>query len=195
MHTLASMTDSRFEVISTPIEGVKIIQRKPLVDERGFFERVFCATELHSVLQGGSLSQINHSFTRKFGTIRGMHLQLPPYSEIKIVTCLRGEVFDVALDLRAGSKTFLTWHAERLTENNYKSLLIPKGVAHGFQTITNDCELIYFHSNPFVEFSEFGVNPLDPFIRIKWPFDATEISARDKSHQFLNPEFGGFHVL
>jgi dTDP-4-dehydrorhamnose 3,5-epimerase len=189
------MADSRFEVISSPIEGVKIIQRKPFIDERGFFERVFCAAELDSVFQGGKLSQINHSFTKKSGTIRGMHLQSPPYSELKIVTCLRGEVFDVALDLRAGSKTFLRWHAERLTENNYKSLLIPKGVAHGFQTITNNCELIYFHSHPFVDFSEFGANPLDPLIGIKWPLGITEISTRDKSHQFLNTEFGGFHVM
>ncbi len=126
----------RFDFVSTPIEGLKVIQRKPLEDERGLFERLFCGEDFRAVGLDKSIIQINRSLTLKQGTVRGMHFQHPPYAETKIVSCLKGKVFDVAVDIRSGSPTFRHWHGEVLSQENNKSLLIPEGFAHGFQTLT-----------------------------------------------------------
>ena len=123
----------RFELVNTPIEGLKVIQRKPISDERGFLSRLYCEDDFKLMGIDKRITQINQTLTKKKGAIRGMHFQLPPFSETKIVSCISGEIFDVAVDLRKGSPTFLKWHMEILSEKNQKSFLIPEGFAHGFQ--------------------------------------------------------------
>src|SRR5688572_9126891 len=169
----------RFSIVDSPIEGVKTLQRLPRRDARGYLERMFCALELHEIWGDATVVQINHSSTGKRGTVRGLHFQYPPHDEAKIVSCLRGSVFDVAVDIRAGSRTFLNWHAEILSSDNHRSLLVPRGCAHGFQTLTDDCELLYFHSAAFHAGSEGGIHALDPAVGIRWPEPVVELSARD----------------
>jgi dTDP-4-dehydrorhamnose 3,5-epimerase len=120
-----------------------------------------------------------------------MHFQRPPYAETKFVSCLRGEVFDVAVDLRRGSPTFLFWHGEILSADNHRTMVIPEGFAHGFQTLCDDCEMLYFHSAAYHEAAEGGVNALDPLLAIKWPLEVTTLSDRDLAHPRLVGEFKG----
>ena len=138
--------------------------------------------------------QINHTFTRGKGVVRGMHFQLQPYQEIKLVSCLRGKVFDVAVDLRKNSPTFLQWHGEVLSARKQQSFLIPEGLAHGFQALTYNCELLYFHTAPFQSSADAGVNATDPRLGILWPLDITQISSRDKARPYLSRDFRGFEL-
>jgi len=184
----------RFEVASEPLDVLQVIQRNPIGDERGYFERIFCSDELKSSIGPRSIMQINHTLTAKAGTVRGMHFQHPPHAEMKLVSCLRGEVFDVAVDLRKGSPTFLQWHAEMITDKNHKTFVIPEGFAHGFQTLTDDCELLYMHTAAYAPDAEAGVNALDPRLAIAWPKPITERSARDQQHAMLTLEFSGLLI-
>ena len=185
---------SRFEICDTPLRGLKVIRRTLVGDTRGFLERLFCAEEMSKLIPKQTIVQINHTLTVKRGTVRGMHFQHPPHAEIKFVSCLRGEIFDVAVDLRRGSSTFLQWHAEVLDANNHKTFLIPEGFAHGFQTLTDDCELLYFHTAAYRPAAEGGVNARDPMLAIRWPEDITEVSSRDSSHPMLTREYRGLEV-
>jgi len=185
---------SNFEIIDTALPGLKLMQRKTRNDERGFFSRFYCAEELSEVEFDGPISQINHTLTKVKGTVRGMHYQKPPYSEIKIVSCIKGKVFDVAVDLRKGSPTFLHWHAEVLSAENLKSLLIPKGFAHGFQALTDECELIYLHSHPYVKESEGGLSANDTKLGIVWPLVINELSERDRKQPMIKEDFKGLNV-
>lgn len=184
----------RFTITNLPLAGVKRVQRCYLGDERGFLSRLFCAQSFAALGWQQSIAQINHTYTAKQGTVRGMHFQSPPYAEMKLVTCIRGEVWDVALDLRAGSPTFLQWHAERLSAENACALLIPEGVAHGFQSLTSDAELLYCHSAPYQPEAEGGICPTDPNLRIQWPLPVTEISKRDLNHPLISPDFQGIQL-
>jgi dTDP-4-dehydrorhamnose 3,5-epimerase len=177
----------RFDIFETPVDGLSVIQRKPIRDERGFLERVFCANDFASLLQARCIRQINRTLTVICGTVRGMHYQNPPHAEMKFVSCLRGEVFDVAVDLRPDSPTRSQWHAEVLSAENYKTLAIPEGFAHGFQTLTDDCEMLYFHTADYLRESEVGLNPLDPALGIAWPLAISHISARDSAQPMLKP--------
>jgi len=185
---------SRFEIIKTAIDGLHVINRLPLADPRGYLERLFCITELGEFLGGKSINQINHTLTIMAGTVRGLHFQHPPNAEIKMVSCLRGEVYDVAVDLRAGSPTFLRFHGEILSEMNHKTLLIPEGFAHGFQTLTENCELVYFHTAAYAAESEGACNVFDPLIGIQWPLPVSFLSDRDKNHSMLNESFKGLYL-
>ncbi|NMM20412.1 MAG: dTDP-4-dehydrorhamnose 3,5-epimerase [Rhodoferax sp.] len=182
---------SRFTILDTPIADLKIVERQQLGDSRGFISRLFCAEELAAAGWLKPIVQINQTFTQKQGTIRGLHFQRPPYAEMKLVTCLRGAIWDVAVDLRAGSPTFLQWHAEELSAANQRALLIPEGFAHGFQTLSDDCELIYLHSRAYTPGAEAGLNPKDPMLSITWPLVITELSARDAQHPMLDQQFKG----
>jgi dTDP-4-dehydrorhamnose 3,5-epimerase len=128
------------------------------------------------------------------GTVRGMHFQHPPYAEMKLVSCLRGEVFDVAVDLRKDSPTFLQWHGEILSEVNQRTFCMPEGFAHGFQTLTEDCELIYFHSATYAPEAEAGLNALDPRLAIAWPMPVVDRSVRDQQHAMLTSDFSGLSI-
>ena len=157
---------ARFRLQPTEILGVTVIARFPIGDERGSLERLFCARELEAVIQGKPIVQINRTVTRHRGTVRGLHFQHPPHAETKLIACLRGEVFDVAVDLRVDSPTFLRWHAERLSAGNHKTLVIPAGCAHGFQALTDDCELLYLHTADYSVDAEAGLYPGDPALSI-----------------------------
>jgi dTDP-4-dehydrorhamnose 3,5-epimerase len=182
---------SRFTVHDTPLAGLKLVERRQLGDSRGFLSRLFCADELATAGWRHAVAQINQTVTTVRGTIRGMHFQRPPHAEMKLVTCLQGAVWDVAIDLRAESPTFLQWHAQELSAANRCALLIPEGFGHGFQTLSQDCELLYLHSASYAPQSEGGLHPEDPRLAIPWPLPKSEISARDAQHPLLTPQFPG----
>lgn len=182
---------NRLAVTDLPIAGLKLIERQRLGDQRGFFARLFCAEELRAAGWTDPVAQINHTSTARKGTVRGMHFQRPPHPEMKLVSCIRGEVFDVAVDLRRGSPTFLAWHAERLSAENGRALLIPQGFAHGFQALTDDAELVYCHSAAYDAASEGGLNPRDPKLAIAWPLPIAHMSARDANAPMLDGAFAG----
>ena len=181
----------RLSATATPLDGLLVVERQRLQDERGFFSRFFCAEELGPCGFDGSVAQINHTLTRRRGAVRGMHFQNPPHGEVKLVSCLRGSIFDVAVDLRRGSPTFLRWHGETLSADNGRSMLIPRGFAHGFQALEDDCELLYLHSTPYVATAEGALHYADPAMEIGWPLTVTDISERDGRHQPIEPDFSG----
>jgi dTDP-4-dehydrorhamnose 3,5-epimerase len=181
----------RLTATDLAISGLKRVERQQLGDARGFLSRLFCADELVEAGWTGAVAQINQTLTRRRGVVRGMHFQYPPHAEIKLVSCLRGVVFDVAVDLRKGSPTFLRWHAEELSVENRLALLIPAGFAHGFQALSDDCELLYVHSAPYVAAAEGGLSPRDSRLAIKWPLAIAEISERDAGHPAVGPDFEG----
>jgi len=182
---------ARFERLATPLAGLTVLQRLPLGDARGYFERIFCDVELAAFFPGGHIAQINHTLTRERGSVRGLHYQVPPHAEVKLISCLRGRVFDVAVDVRRGSPTFLCWHAEVLSADNHRSLLVPAGFAHGFQALEADCELLYLHSCAHAPDAERGLHAEDARLGITWPEAPTGLSARDKNHALLKPDFDG----
>ena len=183
--------NKRFSFLPTPISGLWIAQRMALNDARGSFARLFCADEFSEIGLNKPIIQINHSLNRKSGTVRGLHFQHPPHTETRIVVCVNGEVFDVAVDIRTGSETFLCWHGEKLSPENQKSMVIPEGFAHGFQTLTDDCELIYLHTGRYTPEAEEGLNILDPRIGIAWPLTPHSMSYRDAHHPLLDESFSG----
>jgi dTDP-4-dehydrorhamnose 3,5-epimerase len=182
---------AKFSILNTNLEGLHIVQRGRIEDVRGFFSRFFCFEEISAAGFLQPIAQINHTLTRQRGSVRGMHFQFSPHSEDKFVSCLRGEIFDVAVDLRKDSPTFLQWHSEILSAENGRSLLIPQGFAHGFQTLIDDVELLYLHSAPYVQSAEGGLNPADPMLSIAWPLEFAELSSRDAAHSYLTNDFGG----
>jgi dTDP-4-dehydrorhamnose 3,5-epimerase len=181
----------RFTIEDAAIADIKILTRHPVADARGFLDRLFSADELGAVMGARQIRQINRTRTIRRGTVRGMHYQLPPHSETKLVSCLKGSVYDVAVDVREGSPTFLEWHGEVLSETRPASLLIPEGFAHGFQSLSDDCELLYLHTATYEPEAEAGLNPRDPRLAIQWPEEVTVISARDDSHPMLTQDFNG----
>ena len=180
-----------FDVASTPLAGLMLVTRRRRDDARGFFSRFFCAQEMADIGWHHPVAQVNHSLTRQSGAVRGLHFQHPPHAEDKYVSCLRGAVFDVAVDLRHGSPTFLHWHGEALSADNGRSLLIPQGFAHGFQALEPDSELIYLHSQPYAPEAEGGLNASDPRLAIAWPLPVRELSERDAGHPLLDDGFLG----
>jgi dTDP-4-dehydrorhamnose 3,5-epimerase len=180
-----------FDFIPTSIADLMIVQRTRFEDKRGFLSRLYCAEEFGAIEIRKDIAQINHTLTRRRGAVRGMHFQSPPHAEQKYVTCMRGSIFDVAVDMRKNSVTFLKWHGEVLSAENQRSLLIPEGFAHGFQALEDDCEIIYLHSVPYAQESESALNALDPMLGISWPLDIGEMSDRDRSHPMLTAAFEG----
>ena len=189
-----SRVSSRFVIQATSLSGLNVVERKLLGDSRGYLERMFCTEELRSVFGERSILQINHTLTQTKGTVRGMHFQYAPHAEMKLVSCLRGLVFDVAVDLRKGSPTFLHWHAELLNGENHKTLVIPEGFAHGFQTLTDDCEMLYLHTAAYAPDAEAGLNPKDLRLAIAWPLPITEMSLRDAAHLPIVADFEGIKL-
>ena len=182
---------SRFDFIPTPLSGLKLVQRKAIEDQRGFLSRFYCVEEFTEAGTKKPIAQINHTLTRKKGAVRGLHFQHPPHAETKMVSCMRGVIFDVAVDIRNNSPTFLQWHGEILSAANRKSLLIPEGYAHGFQALTEDCELIYLHTSPYHPEAEGALNAADPRLNIAWPLLIDDLSERDHSHPFVDQNFQG----
>jgi dTDP-4-dehydrorhamnose 3,5-epimerase len=179
------------KITATPLAGLMVLERMPIGDHRGYFERLYDNSVLAEAGICDTIVQINHSYSAKKGTVRGLHFQYPPYAEDKIVYCLSGEIFDVAVDIRQDSPTFLQWHAEILTAKNHKALVIPKGFAHGFQALTDDVELVYLVTSPYTRESESGILANDPMLNIVWPLSFAEQSPRDISYASLDHFFTG----
>jgi len=171
--------------IETTLKGAYLASIEPNQDNRGLFERLFCKNELASIGLTKEIVQINHSVNKNKGTVRGLHFQKEPFSETKIIKCIHGSVFDIIVDLRKNSETFLKWHGIELSENNNKMIIIPEGFAHGFQTLENDSELIYFHTNFYKPEFDCAFNIKDPLFNIKLPLEITEISEKDKNHKLI----------
>jgi dTDP-4-dehydrorhamnose 3,5-epimerase len=170
---------ARFDVRPTALPGVVALARHRLGDDRGFLERLYCADDLAPILGGRRIAQANRTLTRSRGTLRGLHFQRPPRAETKLVACVRGAVFDVAVDVRRGSPTFLGWHAQVLSPETGETLVIPEGFAHGFQSLTDDVEMLYLHTAPHAPASEGGLNARDPRVAIPWPEPVALLSDRD----------------
>jgi dTDP-4-dehydrorhamnose 3,5-epimerase len=174
-----------------PLAGLYCLQQAVHADERGRFARLFCEGSLAAFGQPLHVRQINHSRTTLRGTVRGLHFQHPPQAESKLICCLRGAVWDVAVDIRRASPTFLHWHAERLEAGDGRSLLLPPGFAHGFQALSDDAELLYLHSADYAPEHEDGLLADDPRLAIDWPLPLGLRSARDCAHPMLTERFLG----
>lgn len=170
----------------TPLPDLILVETTRVEDERGQFSRIFCETECAALRPALRWTQINVSRTYDKGTVRGMHFQYPPASEAKLIRCLRGRVFDVAVDLRAGSPTYLHWHGVELDENGTSQIFIPEGFAHGFQALTVDAQLLYLHSAAWNHEKEGGLRHDDPALAIRWPLPVARISDKDRNLPLVN---------
>lgn len=168
--------------IETNIPGVFIIDIEPIEDERGFFARTFCKREFEARGLERNFVQCSISYNKKRGTLRGMHYQISPYEETRIVSCIKGSIYDVVLDLRSDSDTFREWVSVELNDRNHRFLYIPKGCAHGFQTLEDDTEVYYQISEFYHPECARGVRCNDPAFKIDWPALTSVISARDETY-------------
>jgi dTDP-4-dehydrorhamnose 3,5-epimerase len=180
-------------MIFTPAEfiGSYIIDLEVKSDERGWLARYYCKDDFQKIGHVKEWVQMNHTLTHKKGSVRGMHFQIAPHKEIKMLRCIAGSVYDVIIDLRKDSYTFLKWMGVELSASNKKMLYIPEGFAHGFQCLEDNCELTYHHSEFYKPGAEAGIRYNDPLINIKWPLSVTVISARDQQHSYLDKNFKG----
>ena len=182
------------KIFQTSIAGVAVLETIPFTDERGSFSRIYCENELAEVIGSRHIVQINHSITNKVGAVRGMHYQYPPNAEMKFVSCLKGRVWDVAIDLRMGSSTFLKWHAEELTPQNARMQVIPEGCAHGFQVMDPESELLYLHTAFYKPENESGVAHDESQLAIAWPLPITDLSVRDQKYPPISSNFLGIKI-
>ena len=182
-------------ICSTLIAGLFVCEPERIEDSRGSFFRAFCASEFERIGLKKPIAQVNQSLTKTVGSIRGLHFQYPPFAETKIVRCLSGCVYDVVVDLRSGSDTFLHWHGEYLSGENNKMMVIPEGFAHGFQVIEGNSSLLYLHTEPYSPDYESGVLFSDELIGIHWPIAITEVSEKDRNHKKLDSSFHGIELM
>ena len=183
------------KIKSLPIPGAYEVQYTNISDDRGNFKRLFCLNELKEKISNKQIVQTNLSENFYKGSIRGMHYQDYPKSEIKLIHCVQGSIFDVMVDLRESSKTFLQWHGLELSAHKNNMIIIPEGCAHGFQSLSDDTKLIYFHTEFYEPGYESGLNYKDPLINIKWPLDVKYISERDMNHEFLEKNYQGLKYV
>jgi len=178
----------------TTIEGVFVVEQKYGQDNRGFFGRLFCQQALSDIIGRREIIQINHSCTHEKGSVRGLHYQHQPVAEMKLIRCIKGKIFDVAVDLRQDSATFLNWYGHELSADNHKMMVVPEGCAHGFQVLEENSEMIYLHTAPYRPESEAGVSVNDPKLAINWPLPVEGLSERDKSFAFIGSDFSGVEL-
>ncbi|MEO7359683.1 MAG: dTDP-4-dehydrorhamnose 3,5-epimerase [Gemmatimonadaceae bacterium] len=167
------------QLLTTPLAGLWEIQTTPHGDDRGRLTRIFCTSAFSDIRPQLNFVQVNHSATARRGTIRGLHFQQAPAAEAKLIRCIRGSVFDVAVDLRPESATFGKWHAIELSEHNERQVFIPEGFAHGFQSLTDDAQMLYQHTAAYSKQHESGICYNDPTLLINWPLPVTVLSKRD----------------
>ena len=179
----------------TSLEGAYRIELDKRGDDRGFFARVFCENEFGAAGLETRFAQINNSLTLKKGALRGLHYQLPPAAEVKVVRAIRGAIWDVIVDLRAGSPTYLGWFGAELTEDNRSMMYVPRGFAHGFITLADNVEAFYLNSNAYSPEAERGLRWNDPAIGIDWPAEPREMSHKDRNWPDLDPKFHGLESL
>lgn len=182
------------KINDTPLSGLKVIEATPFQDSRGAFARLYCDRELAEVIGDRRIVQINLSCTMAVGAVRGLHFQKPPHAEMKLVRCIKGRVWDVTVDLRQGSQTYLKWHAEELTPENAHMMIIPEGFAHGFQVLEPESELLYLHTAYYAPESELGLRFDDPMLGIVWPIPISDISARDLQHPLIDQDLVGISI-
>jgi dTDP-4-dehydrorhamnose 3,5-epimerase len=168
--------------LETPLTGLYLVEVEPFSDDRGFFARSFCAREFQAHGLESTVAQGNISFNKKAGTLRGLHFQAPPHEEDKLVRCTRGSIYDVAIDVRPNSRTYLNWFAAELTSENQRMMFIPRGFAHGFQTLVDESEVFYLMSEFYHPDSGRGLRWDDPAIGITWPLADPIISDKDRSY-------------
>lgn len=184
--TVAAIDSARFSFEETGLAGLRLVRFKPLADERGVFARGFCASEFAAAGFDGRVAQANVSVTVAPGTVRGLHFQHPPAAEQKLVCCVAGSVFDVAVDVRRGSPTFLHWYGVTLAGAATTALLIPPGFAHGFQALEAGATLLYLVSTAYRADLEDGLHPVDPAVGIRWPQQVTLMSPRDAARPWVD---------
>jgi len=182
------------KILHTPLSQVFVVESTSIVDSRGAFSRLYCEQELAEVTGNRRIVQVNQSRTHACGAIRGMHYQRPPHAEMKLIRCIRGRVWDVAVDLRQGSPTFLQWYAEELTPDNGRMLVVPEGCAHGFQVLEENSEMLYLHTAFYTPTAEGGLAYNDPRLSIAWPLPVTDISVADQHRQPITLDFIGLTV-
>lgn len=175
------------KIIKTKINGVLIIEPEPRVDERGYFARVFAKEVLKANGIPYNIVHINRSLTVARGTIRGIHYQVKPREEDKIIQCIQGKIFDVAVDLRRNSKTFGKWVSVELSGENMRMFLVPKGCGHAFQTLSQNCLIEYFVTEYYSPENEKGIPWNDPFFKIAWPIKRAALSEKDKNWPPFDP--------
>lgn len=178
----------------TPLNGAYVIDLEPIRDQRGFFSRTFCKREFQSIDHSVEFVQFNHSSSGSKGTLRGMHYQVPPSAEIKLIRCIKGKVYDVIIDIRKGSPGFLNHYGVILSEENMKMIYVPEGFAHGFQTLEDDTQLLYHHTAYYSPGHEKGLNYADPAFGIKWPLTPVHMSEKDEKHPFIDNKFSGIEI-
>ncbi len=171
--------------LKTPLAGLYVVELDTLNDDRGFFARSFCAHEFEAVGLDSRVAQCNVSFNKRAGTLRGLHFQAPPHEEAKLVRCTQGAIYDVAVDIRRDSPTYGRWHAVELSAENWRMLFIPRGFAHGFQTLVNDSEIFYLMFEFYHPQSARGLRWDDPALAIPWPIANPIISDNDRVHPVL----------
>lgn len=176
---------------TSSIGGVKLAVSSPACDKRGMFYRAYCEEELETIIGTRQIVQMNISRTNSVGAIRGLHYQNVPNAEMKMIRCIKGKVWDVAVDLRSDSPTFLQWYGVELSSENYAMVIIPEGCAHGFQVLEEGSELIYLHTAKYSPQAEGAIHYDDPMLGIKWPLSVTDVSQRDLTHKFLSSDFKG----
>lgn len=176
----------------TNLKGAYIVSMQLIQDQRGAFARTYCKKEFEEIGHNKEFVQINQSYNNIQGTIRGMHFQLPPYQEIKLIRCIKGSALDIIIDLRKNSKTFLHYFATELSAQNKRAIYVPENFAHGFQTLEDNTELIYQHTEFYTTIADTGFRYDDPALKIEWKLPPTAVSDKDNSYRFIDSEFKGF---
>lgn len=184
----------KLTILETPLKDLYVVETDPFVDHRGAFARWFCEAELAEIIGSRRIKNVNFSRTTKAGSIRGMHFQRPPHAEMKMVRCIRGKILDVVVDIRKDSPTFLQHYGVELSAENMKLFVIPEGFAHGFQSLEDDCEIMYLVTEFYSPESEGGLRFNDPALGISWPLAVSDISEKDGKHPLITPEFLGLNV-
>ena len=172
--------------IETPLAGLYVVEIEPLNDDRGFFARSFCVRDFEAHGLMPTLVQCNISFNEKAGTLRGLHFQAFPHEEAKLVRCTQGAIYDVAIDIRPNSGTYLKWYAAELTSENRRMMFIPHGFAHGFQTLVDKSEVFYLMSEFYYPESARGLRWNDPTLGISWPIANQIISDKDRTYPLID---------
>jgi dTDP-4-dehydrorhamnose 3,5-epimerase len=176
------------------LAGSYLIKPKYFSDKRGSFGRLLCKDEFEEQGLSHKIVQVNHSINSTKGSVRGMHYQKPPYCEVKVIKCIKGSVWDVIVDIRKGSSTFLQWTAVELSAANQKMIYVPQGFAHGFQVLESDSELLYMHTEMYTPGYEGALNYCDSALNINWPLPITEISEKDSTQPVINVKFKGLNL-
>lgn len=168
------------------IDGAAVVESNVSEDSRGSFKRAYCQRELGQLMNDKTIVNVNISKTIGIGTVRGLHFQYPPGLEMKVIQCVKGKVWDVMVDVRENSQTFLSWQGIELSEEDNKFIVIPEGVAHGFQTLKHECELLYMHTAYYDKSLEGGLRYSDKEIGIDWPITVSNCSKRDSNHPLID---------